>query len=138
MDKKIFIITAEDGIVRITRFLQKRMPLYNFNQISQLLRKGCIKLNDIRIKKDSLINVGDKVEIFAKIEEKIHKNKISPNRKLIQSIQEAIIYKDQDLIALNKPAGLATQGGIKVKVSLDDLAEYLTFERKNKPKLVHR
>jgi 23S rRNA pseudouridine955/2504/2580 synthase len=137
MIKQNFIVKEEEELVKITRFLQKKLIKSNFNQISQLLRKGLIKLNDLRIKKDVFLSAGDKIELlYHSLPEKA--KKIQPEVKLIESIKEAIIYQDQDIIALNKPEGLATQGGTKIKISLDDLLDHLTFERNNKPKLVHR
>ena len=57
---------------------------------------------------------------------------------LLATLKNTMIYKDENILVLNKPAGLATQGGSKIKISVDDLAEGLKFELANKPKLVHR
>jgi 23S rRNA pseudouridine955/2504/2580 synthase len=53
-------------------------------------------------------------------------------------IRAAVIYRDDDVIALDKPPGLAVQGGSGTFRHLDALAEALRFERAEKPKLVHR
>ena len=53
-------------------------------------------------------------------------------------IQDAVIYMDDHLIVLNKPAGLSTQGGSKQVRHVDGLAEALKYDLDEKPCLVHR
>ena len=53
-------------------------------------------------------------------------------------MRAAVIYRDDDLIALNKPPGLPVQGGSKVGRHLDGLLGALRFEAKEAPRLVHR
>ena len=53
-------------------------------------------------------------------------------------IQDAVIYMDDHLIVLNKPAGLPSQGGSKQVRHVDGLAEALKYDRDEKPRLVHR
>ena len=53
-------------------------------------------------------------------------------------IRDCVIYRDDEIIALNKPAGLPTQGGSNQSRHVDGLAEALTFGAEEKPRLVHR
>ena len=53
-------------------------------------------------------------------------------------ISDAIIHKDDDLIIINKPAGLPSQGGSKQSIHVDGLLDAITFEKKERPRLVHR
>jgi len=55
-----------------------------------------------------------------------------------QMIRSCVIYRDEDLIAINKPPGLASQGGTGTTRHVDMLSEALKFDREDKPKLVHR
>ena len=48
------------------------------------------------------------------------------------------MYKDNEIIVINKPNGLAVQGGSKVKTSIDNILQTLKFEKKERPRLVHR
>eukprot|EP01135_Chromosphaera_perkinsii_P004930 Nk52_evm35s304 gene=Nk52_evmTU35s304 len=56
----------------------------------------------------------------------------------VNELLENIIFRDDRLIAVNKPAGLAVQGGSKVKVHIDGMLEHLKFNLKEKPRLIHR
>ena len=49
-----------------------------------------------------------------------------------------MLYKDDRIIIINKPASLASQGGNNVQVSIDSLLDHLKFTKVNRPKLVHR
>ena len=67
---------------------------------------------------------------------RISKSVISEkNAKLIR---DAIIYRDDDLIIINKPAGLPSQGGSKQSIHVDGLSDAIIFEKKERPRLVHR
>jgi 23S rRNA pseudouridine955/2504/2580 synthase len=56
----------------------------------------------------------------------------------IRMIQDAVLYKDADVIVINKPSGLAVQGGSKITKSVDGMLDILRYESKERPKLVHR
>ena len=48
------------------------------------------------------------------------------------------MYKDDEVLILNKPAGIATQGGTGISISVDDLLDYMKFDYERRPRLVHR
>ena len=49
-----------------------------------------------------------------------------------------VIFKNKEIIALNKPSGIAVQGGTKVKINIDLLLDSLKLGLEERPKLVHR
>jgi 23S rRNA pseudouridine955/2504/2580 synthase len=53
-------------------------------------------------------------------------------------LMESVLYVDQQVLAINKPAGLAVQGGQKIKQNLDSMLDCLTFDADERPRLVHR
>ncbi|RIA98939.1 pseudouridine synthase [Glomus cerebriforme] len=71
------------------------------------------------------------------IQKKIRKNE-SFSEKEIESIRSMIIYKDDEILAINKPQGLATQGGPKTLKHVDGLLHALQFDYPDPPRLVHR
>ena len=68
----------------------------------------------------------------------IQKKNLHVDDKLVKEVKSWIIFKNKNLIAFNKPSGFAVQGGLRIKISLDDVLEHLKFRNTNKPKLVHR
>ena len=57
---------------------------------------------------------------------------------LAEKLLEAMVYKDDEVLILNKPAGIATQGGTGISISVDDLLDYMKFDYERRPRLVHR
>ena len=56
----------------------------------------------------------------------------------VDMVQSAVIYRDGNMIALNKPAGLPVQGGSRVARHLDAMLDALRFDAAEAPRLVHR
>ena len=63
---------------------------------------------------------------------------IRSGEKIIKEVKSWIIFKDKNIIAFNKQSGFAVQGGSKIKISLDDVLEYIKFGNTQKPKLVQK
>jgi len=136
MAKQILTVQPTDEDQRIEKFL--RQLGISYITASQIVRKGNVKINGERKKQSTIIHSGDVIEVFG-IDPLV---KSTPLRKeykgLADEIMNDLLYKDDNILILNKPAGIAVQGGNKVKISIDDLAEYFKFNLEDKPKLVHR
>lgn len=132
---------------RLDRWLSKRFTHLSVSEIQKLMRKKFIRLNGSKATIDARVKNGDIVTMsssgltsgsHASRDTRVkHEHDYSQN-KLLLTLCQNIIYKDDNIIVLNKPFGLATQGGSKVSISVDDLAEGLKFGLSTKPKLVHR
>ena len=135
-------IKSEDGEVRLDRFLRRKFDGLPQGRIEQLIRRGLIRVDGVRAKKASdrlstgmeVIVPGDIHEIIREAKER--KPAISKaDEELLKSI---VLYEDDDVIAINKPAGLAVQGGSKTKKHLDELMAVFAHPEYGKPKLAHR
>lgn len=131
-------VTLEDGEVRLDRFLRRRRPDLSQGQIEKLLRTGQVRVDGARAKAGDRLEPGQQVRIPPLPEAKPRAPKPAISVEDAEFIQSLVLHRDDDLIALNKPSGLATQGGMRVTRSVDGLLEGLKFERDEKPKLVHR
>jgi 23S rRNA pseudouridine955/2504/2580 synthase len=137
MRKKILIVQPVDDQSRIEKFLRKLGISYMM--ASQMIRKGSVKINGKRQKSSFILQPGDIVEVFGVADAIVDNTTPTKQHEVIaQELIRDILYKDEDILILNKPAGLAVQGGNKVKISIDDLSDCLKFDLENKPKLVHR
>lgn len=138
------IVDNTYDLSRIDRWLKKKFPNIPVSLIHKFIRKKYIKLNDEKISVDAKVVNGDKITISKEWDERPivigvrTVNKDAAYRQKLAILKESIIYKDDHIIVLNKPYGLAVQGGSKINISIDDLADDLKFELKQKPKLVHR
>lgn len=127
--------------MRLDRYLRLLYPSLTQAIIEKLLRNKDIKLNDKRgsssdrIQNDDIININEKLSILSN--NHIHQNIRSSESKILplgakilakKIFTEYLIYEDDDILIINKPSKLATQGGSKVSISLDDALKYLNFE----------
>lgn len=140
MNRKIdLILVAEnDGTPRIDRWLRRRYPHLTQGQIEKLIRTGQVRVDGARVKASERISPGQSVRIppLPDVGERPASSAIS--KKDEEFVRSLVIHRDDDVIVLNKPAGLAVQGGAKTTRHLDALLEGLKFDAEKKPKLVHR
>jgi 23S rRNA pseudouridine955/2504/2580 synthase len=131
---------------RLDRYLRRNYPELTQGIIEQLLRKGQIKLNDRKVHAGIRVVNGDEILIQDKASLKFNslssssiEQVFSPAVKNLAGklLQEYQLYADANLLAINKPHGLATQGGSKIRLSIQDALCYLNTQG-NDFKLVHR
>lgn len=130
-------VTADDGEVRLDRFLKRRAPHLTQGQIEKLLRTGQVRVDGARAKANDRLREGQVVRI-PPLPDEAPKGPRGMSGKDVAFVQSLVLHRDDDVIVLNKPAGLATQGGAKTPRHIDALLAGLAFEREDKPKLVHR
>ena len=133
-------VGADEGDQRLDRWFKRQFPQISQGRVEKMCRKGEIRVDGGRVKASTRLEAGQQVRVpplpDAKAPPPTARPKVSPaDAKMIRS---CVIYKDDDVIALNKPAGLATQGGSGQTRHVDGLAEALTFDYEEKPRLVHR
>lgn len=134
-------VSADDAGQRIDRWLRRLFPHLGQGRIEKMCRKGELRVDGGRVKASTRIEEGQTVRIpplpdpgavpAAPARPKVSKSDA-------EMIQSCVIYRDDHILALNKPPGLATQGGSKQTRHVDGLAEALTFDLDEKPRLVHR
>lgn len=133
-------ITSDDADIRLDRYFKRHHPNISFGVIAKLTRKKQIKLNGKRADISTKLSDGD-VLTYPTLQEQHDDTPRLDTRihdKYIDLIKDAVLFMDEHIIVLNKPFGLAVQGGSKIKVSVDDLSVYLKYDYDEKPKLVHR
>lgn len=95
---------------RIDNFLLKKLKGVPKTRIYRILRKGEVRVNKKRIKPDYRLNLGDTVRIPPiRVSDKAVSAR--PGDRILQSINDSILYEDDGLLVLNKPSGLAVHGG---------------------------
>ncbi len=106
-----------------------------------MCRKGEIRIDGARAKPATRVEEGQAVRI-PPLPDTEAPEAAAPKQRIsdadIAMIRAAVLYRDDHIIALNKPAGLPSQGGSGHTRHVDGLAEALTFGAPDKPRLVHR
>ena len=141
---KLLLIDEELAGKRLDKFLNHEFDI-SFGAIQKIIRQKQVKVNNQKVDAAHKLLAGDQIEIFCNLalraknsESKSQIRATTISDFNIKKIISRIIYKDQNLIAIDKPSGLSTQGGSGVDYSVDDLLKHLKFERTENPKLVHR
>tara|TARA_B100000035_G_scaffold214852_1_gene184099 strand:+ start:6513 stop:7451 length:939 start_codon:yes stop_codon:yes gene_type:complete len=123
---------------RIDYFLKKKLPSLSYPIICKLIRKGLLKVNGKKTNNSYFLKNGDSIKLYFDVSKTTKKKDFYIEQKIIKEVKSWIIFKDKNIIAFNKQSGFAVQGGSKIKISLDDVLEYIKFGNTQKPKLVHR
>lgn len=133
-------VTPDDADQRLDRWLRRIYPEVNQGRIERMCRKGEIRVDGARAKASTRLAAGQVVRVPPIPEATGEEPAAAPAISAADAamIQAAVLYRDDDVIALDKPPGLAVQGGSGQHRHIDGLAEALRFGREDKPRLVHR
>ena len=135
-------VAADDADQRLDRWLRKRWPHVGQGRIEKMCRKGEIRVDGVRAKASTRVSPGQVVRVpplpvpVPGHAEQSHVK--APAADLVRRVVESVIYRDDELIVLNKPAGLSVQGGSKQDQHLGSTFSSLRFGRRDDPRLVHR
>lgn len=132
------LVDAEEDGARLDRWVRRRFPGLTQGQIEKLLRSGQIRLDGARAKSADRVKTGQTVRLPPMPEPPAREDQPAVSEKDAAFIRSLVIHKDADVLVLNKPSGLATQGGAKTARHVDGMLEALAFGYETKPKLVHR
>jgi len=146
MKKIHYTITEEDAGARLDRVVMRRIGGIPHGALQKMLRNKDIRLDGRKAEASSRVAVGQVVEVRGQ-DAKPDKPVAERPKKLekrplhaweIAEAQALVIHKDKDILVINKPPGLATQGGTDITKHVDMLLPALQFEADAPPKLVHR
>ena len=137
-------ISDEDAEQRLDRWFKRRYPGITQGRLQKMLRGGDIRIDGKRVKEaGTRLIAGQEVRVPPMGESAFKKNeavkasaKISPEDE--KALVDSIIYKDQHVLVIDKPAGLAVQGGSSTTRHLDMMLGALKLDVNERPRLVHR
>ena len=139
--QKLTVTADEDGI-RLDRWFKRHFPRLGHGRMEKLFRTGQVRLDGGRVKSSARLEKGQTIRV-PPIEVTVTKRANKPSSfalslEDIAKVQSMVLYRDEDIIVINKPPGLAVQGGNKVSWHLDGLLDGLIFDSPERPRLVHR
>ena len=142
-DALTFSVSEDDDGIRLDRWFKRHQPEISFNMVSRWARTGQLRLDGKRVAPGDRIVAGQEIRIPPAEAEPQRPPAASPKRSTLTSeevelVRSLVIHEDEHAFVLNKPPGLATQGGTKTTNHLDRLLDGLSDQSGNRPKLVHR
>ena len=136
---KLWTVSSDFNCQRVDYWLKKNISFASYPTLCKLLRKGIIRVNGRRVKNNTVLKSGDKINFTRTIQQEVsYDKKQKYNKKFEEFIKQLVVYKDKFKILLNKPSGLAVQGGTNVKLNIDIMLDSLKFNLEERPRLVHR
>ena len=135
-------VEGDEAGMRLDRWFKVHYPGLGFGQLQKLLRSGQVRIDGGRAKSDTRVQPGQTIrippmEVDAKKSGPIAGRdlKHSPDGELLSRM---LLHEDDKVFVLNKPAGIAVQGGSGVTRHIDKMLEAWTSQKGEKPRLVHR
>ena len=132
-------LTVEPGEAgaRLDKWFKRKFPHVPNGRLQKALRKGEIRVDGGRAKADTRVEAGMEIRIPPLPEPEERKPEPSISREDADFIRSLVIHEDDEVLAFNKPPGLAVQGGSKTTRHVDGLLAAFG-KGEQKPKLVHR
>ena len=138
-----FTVAEDDDGIRLDRWFKRNLPQIGFATVSRWARTGQIRVDGKRARPEDRLAAGQVLRVPPGGEDAAPRKTASRARPLgpeqIAEARAMVIRETPSAIVLNKPPGLATQGGSKTTKHVDGLLDaFVTDERTPRPRLVHR
>ncbi|HEY1630035.1 MAG TPA: RluA family pseudouridine synthase [Rhizomicrobium sp.] len=143
MSKTVPVEKDDDGI-RVDRWFKRHYPMLTHGVLEKLLRKGEVRVDGKRAKSGDRLSTGQALRLPPQLggnPERSTDSQASHPQVSKQARKEAealVIHTDSSVLVLDKPPGLATQGGSGITKHVDGMLDLLAFGKKQRPRLVHR
>ncbi|KPL69622.1 pseudouridine synthase [Erythrobacter sp. SG61-1L] len=135
-----FTVGTDDDGIRLDRWFKRHLPQVGFATVSRWARTGQIRVDGKRAKPEDRLEVGQVLRVPPGGDSSAKEPR--PRRELseedVSRAEAMVITQDRSAIVLNKPPGLATQGGTKMKDHVDGLLDAFVRGDEARPRLVHR
>ncbi|HEV7873788.1 MAG TPA: RluA family pseudouridine synthase [Enterovirga sp.] len=135
---QILSVEADEAGMRLDRFLSSRFPGLALTHIQRIVRKGEVRVSGHRAKPNDRIEAGVGIRVPPLKLDAPPVRPQSADEADATFIKSLALYEDDDMLVINKPMGLAVQGGPGVQRHVDGLLEALRDRQGQKPRLVHR
>lgn len=132
-------IAADEGDQRLDRWFKKHFPTLGHGRLEKLLRTGQVRVDGKRVKASDRLEAGQVIRIPPMDLTPAPKPAARPvDERAAKDLLARVLHKDAEVLVIDKPAGLAVQGGTGTDKHLDGLLDALKFDAKERPRLVHR
>jgi 23S rRNA pseudouridine955/2504/2580 synthase len=138
---KLVAVSDDDEGIRLDRWFKRQYPGLGHGHLEKMLRKRQIRVDGSRAKASTRLEAGQEIRIPPLdpiLSEGMPTQSLRVSEEETNDLQARVIYRDRDVLAINKPAGLAVQGGSRTHRHLDGMLDVLQFDAAERPRLVHR
>jgi 23S rRNA pseudouridine955/2504/2580 synthase len=137
-----FTVNEGDAGLRLDQWCKLHLSMLGYGVTQKLIRKGAIKVEKRKSDAKQRLEAGQVITVYAALDTIPFDTTVAKPRtvsnKRAREIRDWVIYENDHCFILNKPAGIAVQGGSGVRDCIDDRLPALASESGEKPRLVHR
>ncbi|HWB51143.1 MAG TPA: RluA family pseudouridine synthase [Stellaceae bacterium] len=133
-------VSAADGELRLDRWFRRHYPALGHGRLEKLLRTGQVRVDGKRARSGDRVSPGQAIRVppLGDASPTPAAPLPAPQRPDETALRAFVIHRDDHAIVLNKPAGLAVQGGSNTTRHVDGMLDGLRFGHDERPRLVHR
>ncbi|MEI8320891.1 MAG: RluA family pseudouridine synthase [Alphaproteobacteria bacterium] len=133
--------------LRLDKYLMVLYPQIKYGEWARLFRKGHVRLDSKRVTGSERLQAHQSLRLppISVLDDLIAASTVAPkapvhnlSKKMEETVKSWILFQDEDIMVLNKPAGLAVQGGTSQATHLDGLLQSFGHPTGTVFKLVHR
>ncbi len=138
---RLLEVGEDEADIRLDRWFKRHFPGLGHGRLEKLLRTGQVRVDGRRAKASHRVSAGCSIRVPPLEDSAAHarpRRRPSPPQAELDAARDWVLYRDDLVIAINKPPGLAVQGGSGVHRHLDGLLDGLRFDAAERPRLVHR
>jgi len=144
--RAVTVLRGEEGL-RLDKWLKARFPALGHGQMQKLLRTGQVRVDGRRVQGSARLEAGQEVRLPPSLLAEVGAGGSEPPggrnprpaaKADLRELEGRILHLDDDVLVIDKPAGLAVQGGSGVTRHLDGMLDGLRFGAEERPRLVHR
>ncbi len=142
----ITVTDGDDGL-RLDRWFKHHFPNVSYGYLQKLLRSGQVRVDSRRVQANARLSAGAEVRVPQRVRDATstqsdskaaQKQTPKTSKDDCAFIESLVLFEDKHLLVLNKPFGLAVQGGSNTPRHVDGLLAGMTDRFKERPRLVHR
>jgi 23S rRNA pseudouridine955/2504/2580 synthase len=134
-------VTDDEAGIRLDRWFRRHYSDLSHGRLEKLLRTGQVRVDGSRSKASNRLEAGQIVRVPPlplPVAGAVKQAPRPPSSRSTDELRKLVIHRDDDVLVINKPPGLAVQGGTGLKQHLDGMLGGLRFDLKERPRLVHR
>jgi len=137
------VVEIGDADSRLDRWLKRRFPNAGHARIQKWLRTGQVRVDGRRAKPGNKLAAGQVVRLPPQATAErdgvpVQRRHPPVNEADAEDLRSRVLYRDDAVLVIDKPSGLAVQGGSKLRRNLDAMLDVLRFDADERPRLVHR
>lgn len=133
-------VIDDEADIRLDRWFRRHFPALGHGRLEKLLRTGQVRVDGGRAKASTRLAAGQQIRVppLGTETEPPPRDQPPLDPRDVDMLRDSVLHMDDHVIAINKPPGLAVQGGSRVRRHLDAMLDGLQFDAPERPRLVHR